>query len=151
MSTTTRISRLVPHAVTIAAVAVLSGTTGAMATTLINGSQITPHTITAKQVRNGSLGANALTPTAQNSLTRVNRYSVVTVDSGAVDAGLGSSVVATCPTGTHVLGANSWWGYMSNGSTTEIGATHTSATAFGVNNKSYPDDLHVQVTCAFTG
>lgn len=146
---------MTPHVVTIAAVAVVSGTSGAYAAGLINGSQIRPHTITGRQIRNGSVGASVLTPLARASLRGaqgkpgVSGLQMLTNQENGVASGMDGFVSQDCPAGKRVIGVTAWWGATNISPTqTEIDATGTTGYALGHNAWTGSDRLHVQVVCA---
>ena len=144
--------RSAPAALLVAGLVVVSGTSGAVAGTLITGKQIKDGTVTGRDIQNFTLGKNDTSSSLDNYLQRVSGYRAIHV-TASTPSGDSGQVQATCPGETKILGSASWWTSSIASpqvQVSEAGGYSKSATAYGLNGNGFPDTLHLTLYCGRT-
>lgn len=144
--------RSAPAALLVAGLVVVSGTSGAVAGTLITGKDIKDGTVAGRDIQDFTLGKNDTSSSLDRYLQRVSGYKAVHVTS-PVQPGNSGQVASTCPGDSKIIGSASWWTSSVDGTQVQVASTADytkSATAYGQNDNGFPDTLNLVLWCGRT-
>jgi hypothetical protein len=106
---TPRPRRLLPTALAIAGVVVLSGTTGAVAGAQITGAQIKDGTVGSRDIKDGSISYQDTSVALDREHRRVGGYLVVRKSEVVTSGESIGALTAACPGPRHILGTTAYW------------------------------------------
>jgi hypothetical protein len=108
-STRTRTRRLLPAALAVAGLVVVSGTSGAVAGAMITGADIKDGTVTGKDIKDGSLGYQDTSRALDREHRKVGGYKLIRKTQVVAQGDGINGLTASCPTGRQILGMTAYW------------------------------------------
>ena len=148
----TALRRTVPAALVIAGIVVVSGTTGAVAGSLITSKDIKDDTITTADIKNLTIEPSDTSKNFDKYTRRVGGYKVIH-RTLVVEDGVNGVISIACPGETTILGMTAWWTNSLNSpqiDPTTNGAYNKAVKVYGPNGFGGSDTLHGALYCGRT-
>jgi hypothetical protein len=167
----TKLVRVLPAAVVLAAVVAVSASTGAVAGAMITGADIKNGSVASADIKNNSVTGKDVKNRALTAAD-LSAATVVTFEGGAgpagpagptgfiglqqvektlaVESGATINLVITCPDGKKMLGIAASWTDSVDPTATKV-TNLTSGTGYAKNTTGSTQTLRVTATCAVTG